>query len=133
MYLMNLDEEKKHLFLELELHLVKAEGDVNELEKAAVASQCKEMKIEDQGFENRLTLDEVLEGLTKCTDVEKRIVFIEMLAAVVGDDVYHGEEKAIVERLAETLGITEEDQKQAFAVIYKIKEGYEEFSKFVLG
>lgn len=131
MYLSVLDLETKHLFLDLELYISKTDGEFNDLEKQIIDTHCIEMHIDNNNYQCELPLSVVYEKLGKCTEEEKRIIFIEMLAVVLADKVYHQSEKILVDRLANVLKIKDEDVKKAFVAVEEMKEAYVKFSNFV--
>lgn len=132
MYLSKLSNEKRHLFLDLELYMSKTDGDFSNSEKQIIDTHCMEMHIDNNGYECELPLDQVFQELQeKCTAEEKHIIFIELLAVVMADKVYHDSEKIIIERLAEILDIKEAEVEYAFNAVNKMREAYEEFAKFV--
>lgn len=131
MYLSVLDLETKYLFLDLELYISKTDGEFNDLEKQIIDTHCIEMHIDNNNYQCELPLSVVYEKLGKCTEEEKRIIFIEMLAVVLADKVYHQSEKILVDRLANILKIKDEDVKKAFAAVEEMKEAYVKFSNFV--
>lgn len=131
MYLSALDLETKHLFLDLELYISKTDGEFNDLEKQIIDTHCIEMHIDNNNYQCELPLSVVYEKLGKCTEEEKRIIFIEMLAVVLADKVYHQSEKILVDHLANVLKIKDEDVKKAFVAVEEMKEAYVKFSNFV--
>lgn len=131
MYLSKLSNEKKHLFLDLELYLSKSDGEFSKQEKQIIDTHCLEMRIDCNKYHCELPLDEVYKRLEECTPEEQHIIFIEMLATVIADEVYHDEEKKIVETLAEILKINSNEIEQAFSIIYNLKKTYEELGNFV--
>lgn len=131
MYLSVLDLETKYLFLDLELYISKTDGEFNDLEKQIIDTHCIEMHIDNNNYQCELPRSVVYEKLGKCTEEEKRIIFIEMLAVVLADKVYHQSEKILVDRLANILKIKDEDVKKAFAAVEEMKEAYVKFSNFV--
>ena len=133
MFLAKLSNEKRHLFLDLELHISKIDGEFSESEKNIIDTHCIEMHIDSNKYQCELSLDEVIRKLSECTVQEKHIIFIEMLAVVMADEVYHEKEKQIVEDLADVLGISNDEIIKAFSALNKLKEAYEELSNFVYG
>lgn len=132
MYLSKLNNEKRHLFLDLELYLSKTDGDFSDSEKRIIDTHCIEMHIDNNRYECELSLDQVFRELReKCTTEEKRIIFIEIVAVVIADDVYHDSEKHIIERLAEVLSITENEVEYAFNAVAQMRDAYEKISGFV--
>lgn len=126
-----LSNEKKHLFLDLELYLSNADGEFSEQEKNIIDAHCMEMHIDCNKYQCVLPLDEVYKKLEGCTPEEQHIIFIEMLATVIADEIYHKEEKKIVETLAKILNIKSNEIEQAFSIIYNLKKTYEELANFI--
>ncbi len=133
MYISRLNSDKKHMFLDLELYISKTDGDFSESEKQIIDVHCMEMHIDNNNYECELPFDELLRKLKEdCTVEEKHIIFIELLAVVMADNVYHESEKKIIDRLSEMLDIKENEVKKAFDAVNKMREAYEEFAHFVL-
>ena len=88
MYLAMLDNEKRHLFLDLELYISKIDGDFSEQEKRVIDTHCIEMHIDNNNYESETSYDEMMSRLSETfSKQEKRIVFIELLATVLADDL----------------------------------------------
>lgn len=134
MYLARLSNEKKHLFLDLEIYLSKIDGDFSELEKNIINTHCAEMRIDNNNYETELSYEELLIKLRDDLNLEeKHIIFLELVAVILADNVYHNAEKNMVVRLAEILNISQNNISKAFEIINTIKEGYEESLKFICG
>ena len=88
MYLSMLNNEKKHLFLNLEIYLSSIDGDFSDEEKKIIDVHCIEMHIDNNNYEADMPLDEVLKKLKETlTHSEYRIVFLELAATIMADDV----------------------------------------------
>ena len=131
MYLSKLSNEKKHLFLDLELYISNADSEFSNQEKNIIDVHCLEMHIDCNKYQCELPLDEVYKKLERCTPEEQHIIFIEMLATVIADEVYHDEEKKIVETIGTILNISRKEIEQAFSIIYNLKKIYEELANFI--
>lgn len=132
MYLRNLDNEKKHLFLDLELLIANSDGNFDETEKAIIDYHCGEMHIDNNNYINELDFSEIMKRVKRdFSDEEKRIFFLELVAVVLADGKYHAEEKKIICKLSDTFGISEEKSGQAFQIINKLQEVYTDMNKFV--
>jgi uncharacterized tellurite resistance protein B-like protein len=132
MYLSMLDNDKKHLFLNFEIYLSKVDGDFSEEEKRIIDAHCIEMHIDNNNYEVDMTQSEVLDGLKKTlNEKESKIVFLELVGTIMADNVYHGEEKALINKLAEILGMAEEDIERAFSIITDMKSVYERCAEFI--
>lgn len=134
MYLSMLSNEKKHLFLELETYMSKIDGDFSDEEKTIIDTHCMEMHIDNNNYECELPLDSVMSKISnECSKQEKHILFLELVATVLADNVYHESEKKLIDRLADILEISEEETNLVFTLIKNLKDAYEGFAKFIKG
>ena len=132
MYLSMLDNEKRHLFLNLEIYMSQIDGDFSEEEKTIINAHCIEMHIDNNNYEPDIPRDEVLKALRETlTSQEKKIVFLELAATILADNVYHEAEKKLVENLAELLDISEADINCAFSIIKDMKNVYERCAGYI--
>lgn len=133
MYLSMLSNEKKHLFLDLEIYMSKIDSDFSDEEKAIIDTHCIEMHIDNNNYECELPLDVVLSKISdEFCELEKRIVFLELAATVLADNVYHTSERALLNRMADILRISEDEVSVVFDLINKMKDAYEGCSKFMI-
>ncbi len=132
MYLSMLNNEKKHLFLNLEIYLSQIDGEFSDAEKKIIDAHCMEMHIDNNNYEVDLPQDEVLRNLQKSlTREECRIVFLELVATVMADDVYHEAEGKLINSLAELFEIDEYNVNEALSIIKDMKVVYERCAKFI--
>lgn len=132
MYLAKLSNQKRYMFRDLEIYISKIDGEFNDWEKNIINVHCVEMRIDNNNYENVLPYDELLIKLrNECNSEEKRIIFIELLAVVLADNVYHDAEREMIERLAEILDVDLVDIQIAINLINNLKTVYEDFSHFV--
>ena len=131
MYLSMLSSEKKRLFLNLEIYLSKVDSDFSDAEKTIIDAHCIEMHIDNNNYDVDMTQSEVFDGLKELTHQESKIVFFELVGTIMADNVYHVEEKALVKKLAEILGMTEEDIDSAFSIIADMKNVYERCADYI--
>ena len=132
MYLTRLDNDKRHLFLDLELYMSRIDGDFSDQEKQIIDVHCREMHIDHNNYMCELPLDDVYARIRETmTPQEKRIVFLELTATIMADNVYHEKEKEMVEKLSSILDINDEQEKTAFSIIEDAKAVYERCAAFV--
>lgn len=132
MYLSMLSNEKKHLFLNLEIYMSKIDGDFSDGEKQIIDVHCMEMHIDNNNYEADMPQDEVLRQLKETlTYNERRIVFLELVATIMADDVYDEKEEKLSSRLADLFEIDDEGVKEAFSIIKDMKSVYERCSDYI--
>ncbi len=126
MFLSELKDEQKDLFLDLGIHLSMSDGRFSDIEKNTIRQMCKEMEIGER-LEANIEFDAALNRLSENATVrEKRIVLLEMAGIVMADGVYSPEEKTTVENISNTLGV---DYPRCENAISLIKELFAVYSK----
>lgn len=132
MYLSILNNEKRHLFLNLEIYMSKIDGDFSEDEKKIIDAHCIEMHIDNNDYEPDMPRDEVLKQLQESlSPQEKKIVFLELAATILADNVYHESEKELVNNFAKLLDISDTDVDDAFSIIKDMKNVYERCAAYI--
>lgn len=134
MYLFQLSNEKRHIFLDLELYMSKIDGKFSEEEKEIINTHCLEMHINNNNYECELPLETVLSRIREeFNRKEKRIVYLELLATVLADNVYDDAEKDLIEKLKETFEIGDDEEVEIIMVLSDIKSAYKKCASFIMG
>ena len=134
MYLALLDKDKKELFLNLEIIISMADGEFGEEEKNIIDAHCFEMQIDDNNYESWMTIDEIIYGINeKCSDVEKRIIYMELATVVLADGVYHKEEQIMLEDYALHFGISDKAAASIIETLFEMRTIYTKCANFVNG
>lgn len=131
MYLSMLSDTNKRLFLNLEIYLSKVDSDFSENERIIIDAHCMEMHIDNNNYEADMSQSEIFEGLRALTKQESKIVFLELVGTIMADNVYHIEERALVNKLAEALKLDENDISLVFSIITDMKNVYERCAEYV--
>ena len=132
MYLYMLNNEKRHLFLNMELYMSMVDGEFSDGEKAIIDAHCMEMHIDNNNYEVDMPQDEVLSQLKKTlTREERRIVFLELVATIMADNTYHEEEEKLAKRLSELFEIDDDGVKEAFSIISNMKCVYKRCADYI--
>lgn len=131
MYLSMLSDTNKRLFLNLEIYLSKVDSDFSENERIIIDAHCIEMHIDNNNYEADMSQSEIFEGLKVLTKQESKIVFLELVGTIMADNVYHVEERALVNKLAEALKLEENDISLVFSIITDMKNIYERCAEYI--
>ena len=131
MYLSMLSDTNKRLFLNLEIYLSKVDSDFSENERIIIDAHCIEMHIDNNNYEADMSQSEIFEGLKALTKQESKIVFLELVGTIMADNVYHVEERALVNKLAEALKLEENDISLVFSIIADMKNVYERCAEYI--
>ena len=101
-----LSNEKKHLFLNLEIYMAKVDGEFSEDERQIIDTHCLEMHIDNNNYETDMSQDDVIKQLqNSLTHEEQKMVFLELIATIMADDIYHEKEKNLTNKLADVFDI----------------------------
>lgn len=127
-----LSNEKRHLFLELEIYMSRIDGDFSDEEKMIIDTHCIEMHIDNNDYECEFPLDIVLSKISsEFTTKEKHIAFLELVATVLADNAFHKSEQILIDRLSDLFSISDTEVKTSIDLIKKMKEAYEGCADFV--
>ncbi len=126
MYLGLLDEEEKALYLELAIHMAMADEKLEKEEKTLLGSYCWEMGLPfREDYKVQHSLDEVISQLNqKCTEKERKIVYIELAGLAMADNDYADSEKSLMEKIRKGLDISEKTADSIFNSVIELKELY---------
>ena len=80
MYLSLLDNEKKHLFLDLELYMSCSDGEFSIDEKNIIDVHCLEMEIDNNNYQPDLPKDLLLNKLKTSLTIKEKKIFIILIA-----------------------------------------------------
>lgn len=126
MFLSELKNAQKELFLDLCIHLSMCDGDFSNSEKNTILQMCKEMEINER-FTPGVVFDDALSQLAENASVrEKRIILIEIAGIILADNVFASEEKNSLKKISDSLEI---DYSQCEKVISMVQDLYVVYSK----
>lgn len=132
MYLSMLSNEKKHLFLNLEIYMFRENNVFSDEEKQIIDAYCMEMHIDNNNYEADMPKDDVFSQLKDTLTLqEKKIVFLEFVGSVMADDKFIAEEKTLVDKLAVLFELTEDEVQVAFSIISDLKTTYERCADYI--
>lgn len=108
MFLNQLEQSTKYLFLDVCVHAAIANDIFVDAEKEMIGAYCREMNIPENMSECNKSLDDVLVQLAnEATSKEKNIIVLEILGLVKADGNYDDKEKSFMQKLISTMGIEE--------------------------
>ena len=133
MYLNKLKSEQKELFLDLCIHAAMVNDTFSDEEKKTIEQYCAEMMIPER-FEAKYSNEEVLEKLKAMSyKNEMRIIFIEITALVLSDNVFDEKEKEFIDKIAEMAELTEDDKKKIINLMKELYVVYDNLSTIISG
>ena len=106
MYLEALNNREKELFLSLAYNLSAADKDYSPEERVTVASYCREMGIDFDMSKVNLSVDEVIDEISKvCSSQIKRIIIFEAMRLTMADLDYDDDERVILKKAMDKFGL----------------------------
>lgn len=107
MYLSNLSNAQKELFLDLSILAMKSDGVVEEREQELICQYCTEMGIEKRDNIKSENADEVLRKLRKeSTNAELKSITVELVALMCADEDFADEESELLDKLKNIFGFS---------------------------
>ena len=109
MFLNELGEKDKELFLNLCGHAIMADDVVEPEEMEYLALCCHEMEMPNQLPDISESLEDILDGITENSNAyERKIIIFELIRLFKYDNSYDEEEKAFMKPILAKLGISAE-------------------------
>ena len=109
MFLNELGEKDKELFLNLCGHAIMADDVVEPEEMEYLALCCHEMEMPNQLPDISESLEDILDGITENSNAyERKIIVFELIRLFKYDNSYDEEEKAFMKPVLTKLGISKE-------------------------
>ena len=105
MYLSNLNEKEKIIFLEIANNVATANGNIDSAEQTFLDHYIEQLQLDKNKIEfKNLTIEEAVEKID--SEKSKRAIFIECVALAFADEIYHEEQKEIIYKLKESFGFS---------------------------
>lgn len=109
MFLNQLSEMEKELYLELCAHAVAADGEFSPEEMEAIALYCYEMMIPNHLPDTDEPLESVLDEINRISSKQvKNIIAFELILLLKHDGAFDKKEKSFINIVIEKLGLNEE-------------------------
>lgn len=109
MFLKDLKEEQKELFIQLCIHAAWANGVVKSEEEYLINEYCREMSIENPGSDAKIELKELLSQLKRIsTKNELNAMTFEIAGIFVSDNEYSDDEAELMAALIKEFNIEKE-------------------------
>lgn len=133
MFLRELKDEQKGLFLDLCLSLSLSDNEFSNEEKDMVKQLCAEMMIKER-YEVLSDMKPALEKLTPIsTKREKRIMLIELAGIVLADGKYAEEEKALLNEIGEKFSVSSAEIDEMMNIVLELYGVYKKIGSFLNG
>ena len=107
MFLNQLSYQEKKMFLDLSVHIAKANDVLSAEEKALISAYCTEMQLPSIELYETEPLETVTAYFSLADDKVKKIVALESLALAYVDGEYDEAEAKIIKRIIDEIGLDE--------------------------
>lgn len=122
MFLNQLSYQEKKMFLDLSVHVAKANDVLAAEEKAMISGYCTEMQLPPVELYETEPIETVTSYFALADDHVKKIVLLEVFGLVYADGSFDNEENSVVKTFADGIGIP----KEIYNRLHKaIKDYYE--------
>ncbi len=108
MFLNTLNTEEKTLFLDMAMHVSKANGLLAESEQHMIDVYCKEMEIESYDNTQVRSIEEITKAFSNSSDGAKRVAVFELLGLGYIDGNFDEIEQTVIKDFAKGIGVSEE-------------------------
>jgi uncharacterized tellurite resistance protein B-like protein len=108
MFLNAFNTEEKILFLDMAMHVSKANGLLAESEQHMIDVYCKEMNIASYDKTQLRPVNDITKVFSKSTDEAKRVAVFELLGLGYIDGSFDELEQTIVKDFSKAIGISDE-------------------------
>lgn len=133
MFLFNLSNKEKHLFLDLEIYISMIDGEFNDAEKQLIDLHAMEMRVDHNHYTPERSIEEVRSQIIQLDDKTKRIYFFELISTVMSDGVYASDEQNLIENIAVMFGLSRKEIDYVFDSVNMLRSGYEKAISFIEG
>ena len=131
MYLNRLSSQMKFVFLELALHLSKTDGKLSYAEKDVIDDHCNEMRIDNNHYQNDMSLEEAIELVKSASEEEQRIIYFELIYLVMADNLYHENEREFMKSFEAILGIHNSVVQEVFDMVSAYRNVISQIDSFI--
>lgn len=132
MFLNELSKEEQKVFLDLAYTMIYADEVLTTEEEAAMQLYEQECGI-SVSEAKKVNFDEAILYFGDKPQMTKNKIFVELLGLALIDDDYAIEEKNIIDKAKETLGITNKRMEELIELLKRTKEVYVDMNRWLVG
>lgn len=132
MFLNQLNNEERSIFLKLAIAVIKADGKLEEQEKLFVAEYSREMGVTDYDLNENIEPLGLAEKIGKdSTDAVKRIFLLELVALANADGEFAASEKTLILSLLQKFGLTENQLNDCIKLLAEYNDILAKLTTFI--
>lgn len=132
MYLDRLNEEEAKEFLELSYYAANYNNKFADEQKLLIDEYRVELLLPKDEYKiQEKDLNDILSKFKNSDEEIKKVVFLEIMALILSDNIYDEKEREIISKIGETLGITREEHDFARDWVNNMQDLYISSEKFI--
>ena len=132
--LLNLLNKKEMLkFLDLAIYMVDIDGEPTQYEKTILNRMIAELEAVKDEYSFRLTdsVENTIDFFTKCNNVVKNVVYLNLVIISMEDDLYNTSELLFLEKIQKKFGISAEKRRELFSIVYAERDLKEKAKRII--
>ena len=132
--LLNLLNKKEMLkFLDLAIYMVDIDGEPTQYDKTILNRMIAELDAVKDEYSFRLTdsVENTIDFFTKCNNVVKNVVYLNLVVISMEDDLYNTSELLFLEKIQKKFGISAEKRRELFSVVYADRDLKEKAKRII--
>lgn len=132
MFLNQLNQQEKEIFLKLAIAVIRADKKIEENEKKYIAEYAHEMNI--QSYDLNIDVDDnalCKNIIENSSDAIKRIFLVELTACAYSDGRFDKEEKSLISSITSDLGLNENELSECVKLLETYTSATAELGRFV--
>ena len=132
--LLNLLNKKEMLkFLDLAIYMFDIDGEPTQYEKTILNIMIAELDAVKDEYSFRLTdsVENTIDFFTKCNNVVKNVVYLNLVVISMEDDLYNTSELLFLEKIQKKFGITAEKRRELFSIVYADRDLKEKAKRII--
>ena len=132
--LLNLLNKKEMLkFLDLAIYMVDIDGEPTQYEKTILNRMIAELEAVKDEYSFRLTdsVENTVDFFTKCNNVVKNVVYLNLVVISMEDDLYNTSELLFLEKIQKKFGISAEKRRELFSIVYAERDLKEKAKRII--
>lgn len=134
MFLNQLNQKEKGIFLQLAILVIQADKTIEESEKVFIEEYAHEMDIPSYDLNSDVDAKSLCKTIGELSSYAvKRIFLVELMACANADGHYDMEEKELIDSMAIDFGLNEQDMSECVRLLEKYTLATAALTRFVKG
>ena len=113
--------------------MVDIDGEPTQYEKTILNRMIAELEAVKDEYSFRLTdsVENTIDFFTKCNNVVKNVVYLNLVVISMEDDLYNTSELLFLEKIQKKFGISAEKRRELFSIVYAERDLKEKAKRII--